>query len=90
MLKIASNIGYEVVNWNVDTNDWRNAYDTTPIINALYEADYTAHDENDSKIVLMHDRPVTVNALDAVIKFYKKRGMEFVNMERCLGVSGYF
>lgn len=90
MLRVASRTGYEVVNWNVDTNDWKTPYDTAPIINSLYENDYAAGDGNDSKIVLMHDRPVTVRALDAVIKFYKKKGMDFVNMERCLGVSGYF
>lgn len=90
MLNVAARLGYEVVNWNVDTNDWRTPYDTTPIIDSLYQQDYAAYDGNDSKIVLMHDRPVTVKALDAVIKFYKKKGMEFVNMERCLGVEGYF
>ena len=68
MLRVASRLGYEIVNWNLDTNDWRYSYDTTPIINSLYENDYGS----DSKIVLMHDRPVTVKALDAVIKYYKK------------------
>ena len=90
MLQVASKLGYEIVNWNLDTNDWRNDYDTTPIINSIYENDYAAHDGNDSKIVLMHDRPITVKALDSIIKFYKKKGMEFVNMEQCLGVKGYF
>ena len=80
-------MGYEVVNWNLDTNDWRSAYDTSPIIATLYAADTGS---KDSKIVLMHDRPVTVKALESVIKFYVKRGYEFVNMEKCLGVKGYY
>lgn len=86
MLRISSKLGYTVVNWNLDTNDWRTPYDTTPMINSIYENDHG----KESKIVLMHDRPVTVKALDTIIKFYKKKGMEFVNMEKCLGASGYF
>lgn len=86
-MRVANKMGYEVVNWNLDTNDWRSAYDTTPIIDSLYAADSGSLD---SKIVLMHDRPVTVQALESVIKFYKRKGYEFVNMEKCLGVNGYF
>lgn len=87
VLRVAKRMGYDVVNWNLDTNDWRLDYDTTPIINSLYAADTGSMD---SKIVLMHDRPVTIQALESVIKFYQRKGYEFVNMERCLGVKGYF
>lgn len=80
-------MGYEVVHWNLDTNDWRHPYDTTPIIDSIYE-----HDDGSkgSKIVLMHDKPITVKALESIISFYKKKGYTFVNMEKCLGTNGYF
>lgn len=86
-MRTTAKLGYEVVNWNIDTNDWRSNYDTTPIIDSLYAADTGSLD---SKIVLMHDRPITVRALESVIKFYKKKGYEFVNMEKCLDAKGYF
>lgn len=86
-MSVAGKLGYEIVNWNVDTNDWRSNYDTSPIMDSVYAAD---NGSSDSKIVLMHDRPITVKALESVIKFYKQKGYDFVNMERCLGVKGYF
>ena len=89
-MSVASNLGYEVANWNLDTNDWRNNHDTAPILNSLHTNDYAAPDGNDSKIVLLHDRLITVKALDSIIKFYKDKGMQFVNLETCLGVEGYF
>ena len=87
VVRVVNRMGYEVVNWNLDTNDWRSNYATSPIIDSLYAADTGSMD---SKIVLMHDRPVTVQALESVIHFYKKKGYTFVNMEKCLGVKGYF
>lgn len=84
---VSSRLGYEIVHWNLDTNDWRTPYDTTPIIDSLYQHDDGTHS---SKIVLMHDKPITVQALDSIINFYKKKGYSFVNMEKCLGMKGYF
>ena len=81
-------MGYEVVHWNLDTNDWRHPYDTSPIIDSVHEQH--EYGSMKSKIVLMHDKPITVKALNSIIKFYKQKGYTFVNMEKCLGMKGYF
>lgn len=88
VLAVTDRLGYKIVNWNLETNDWRLEYDSTPIIEALRAGEYNG--KNSSKIVLMHDRPLTVQALDSVIKFYRKLDYKFVNMEKCLGTKGYF
>lgn len=86
MLQVTEKLGYEAINWNVDTNDWKTSYDHGLIMDSLYAQE----DLHGSKIVLMHDRPFTAETLKSVIKFYQKRGYTFVNMEKCLGISGYF
>lgn len=87
MVSVCNRLGYEIIHWNLDTNDWRYPYDPSPIIDSLYQ-----HDDGalSSKIVLMHDKPITVQALDSIIKFYQNKGYTFVNMEKCLGMKGYF
>ena len=98
VVKVICNQGYEIVNWNLDTNDWRYGASPSTILDALaakegsyYKKDKVVKDSGmSSKIVLMHDRPLTVDFLDSVISFYSKRGYSFVNMEKCLGISGYF
>lgn len=86
VFKITDSLGYRIVNWNVDTKDWQTSYDSQLIIDSLYQRE----DDDSSKIVLMHDRPFTVQVLESVIKFYEKKGFNFVNMEKCLGIEGYF
>lgn len=86
VFKVTNSLGYTIVNWNVDTKDWQTAYDSNLIINSLSQSET----DNSSKIVLMHDRPFTATVLEAVIKIYLKRGYTFVNMEKCLGIDGYF
>jgi peptidoglycan/xylan/chitin deacetylase (PgdA/CDA1 family) len=100
VLQVTSHLGYKVVNWNLDTNDWQTYYSTGAIMDALYAKEavpsYGEYKRTrrgsgmSSKIVLMHDRPLAVQALSSVISFYSKRGYSFVNMEKCLGISGYF
>lgn len=79
---VATGMGYEIVHWTLDTNDWQYDYSYTPVLNTIQAAE-TGHRQ--SKIVLMHDRPLTVKALSSIIKYYKDLGYKFVNMEQCLG-----
>ena len=86
VFKITNSLGYKIVNWNVDTKDWQTTYDYDLIINSLHQS----KTDHSSEIVLMHDRPFTATVLEAIIKIYLKRGYTFVNMEKCLGIDGYF
>lgn len=89
VLDTAKQNGYVIVNWNADSNDWQyGAYDDPQsIIDNLSSQEGS---KMSSKIILLHDRPLTALALKEIIRFYKRKGYWFVNMRDCLGESAYF
>ncbi len=81
--------GYVVVNWNVDSNDWRytaRGYLKDQNINTIYKNVVNSTDEND--IILFHE--IYYNSYDAfckvIDKLYKK-GYRFVTVSQLLGVD---
>ncbi len=81
--------GFVVVNWNVDSNDWRytgRGSSKTQNINTIYNNVIKATDEND--IILFHE--IYYNSYDAfckvIDKLYKK-GYRFVTVSQLLGVD---
>ncbi|MBQ4569698.1 MAG: polysaccharide deacetylase family protein [Ruminococcus sp.] len=81
--------GYVVVNWNVDSNDWRytgRGSSKNSNINTIYNNVIKATDEND--IILFHE--IYYNSYDAfckvIDKLYKK-GYRFVTVSQLLGVD---
>jgi peptidoglycan/xylan/chitin deacetylase (PgdA/CDA1 family) len=89
VIDVAKQNGFKVINWNVDSNDWRYSdYDRPSHMYSQIEGQEGPH--RSSKIVLMHDQYFQKGTLDSVVKFYEKKGYYFVNMEDCLGRSAYF
>jgi peptidoglycan/xylan/chitin deacetylase (PgdA/CDA1 family) len=89
-LAVLRNLGYAVVDWDVDTNDWKthNFADET--------AAYKTMDKDTSStvghITLEHEvYDQTVNQLVPwAIEYIKSKGYKFVTMSECLGVPAYY
>lgn len=70
-----------VVNWSVDTNDWRYRTSEPVVENALT---YTY----DGAIILMHDiHPWSVNAVPQIIDSLRQEGYDFVTVSTLLNIK---
>ncbi|WP_168188639.1 polysaccharide deacetylase family protein [Thermoflavimicrobium daqui] len=78
--------GFLIVNWDVDTNDWRGR---TP--EQMFEViqKFTGN----GSIILHHDgggnRSNTVSSLNKTIQTLKSKGFEFVTVDQMLGIRPY-
>lgn len=76
----------KVILWSVDTRDWN-----SPIVTVENISDVMINNLHPEVINLMHDaggnRKNTVDALPAVIDYYRSQGYRFVNLETMLGIS---
>jgi peptidoglycan/xylan/chitin deacetylase (PgdA/CDA1 family) len=71
-------MGYKVVLWDVDTNDWRKRTSQQMIAEILKTA-------RDGSIILMHDRyQTTLDTTEAVIDALRAKGYEFVTVAELL------
>lgn len=71
--------GMPVIQWNVDTLDWRDRYSNVVAQRAISEA-------RPGSIILMHDiYASTVNAVPAIIKGLRQRGFTLVTVSQLLG-----
>lgn len=78
-------LGYKVIKWSVDTNDWRDQDVDKVLIN-------TMPDIRDGAIILMHDylqKSVTKEALPEMIQSLRWQGYTFVTVDELLGVKAY-
>jgi peptidoglycan-N-acetylglucosamine deacetylase len=67
-------MGYKVVLWDVDTNDWRKRTTQQMVATILKET-------KDGSIILMHDRyQTTLDTTEAVIDALRERGFEFTTV----------
>ncbi|KAA0746712.1 polysaccharide deacetylase [Bacillus sp. BF2-3] len=64
--------GMKVWDWTIDSNDWKLKDNPQQIIE-----DVKRTTTEDVEVVLMHEKPQTLQALPEIIKFYKERGYEF-------------
>ena len=62
--------GYKIWDWNVDTNDWRNT------AGGIKETVKT-YGNGKNVILLMHEKPQTMEAFEFMIKYYADQGYEF-------------
>lgn len=89
-LKVLRKLGYHVVNWDIDTNDWRNHNLDEE------EAAYKTIDKDTSKtlghIALQHEvYDQTVNELTPwAIKYIKSKKYKFVTVSECIGKPAYY
>jgi delta-lactam-biosynthetic de-N-acetylase len=79
--------GYAIINWDVDTNDWRPGRTSSDIVQVVKDT------VQSGSIILMHDgggkRDATVNALPEMIQYLKEAGYEFVTVDQLLDVRPY-
>lgn len=65
--------GYKIWDWNVDTNDWRG--NSAQIMNVVKQ-----YGNGHNVIILMHEKPQTLEAFDALVKYYADNGYEFATV----------
>lgn len=77
--RVCADMGLSVINWDVDTNDWRKGTTADKIVKTVLD------EAKDGSIILMHDRlPTTVPATRQIISELKKRGYTFVTVSQLL------
>ena len=64
--------GIKVWDWTIDSNDWKLKGNPQQIIENVKRTT-----TEDVEVVLMHEKPQTLQALPEIIKFYKEKGYEF-------------
>lgn len=80
-----SHIGYRVINWTVDSKDWRDHNADQVLINTIPNI-------RDGSIILMHDyltHATTQKALPEIIQTLKDQGYTFVTVDKLIGVQAY-
>lgn len=76
---VCAEMGYPVILWDVDTNDWRSGMTTEKIVATVVDK------ARDGSIILMHDRlPSTVPATARIIDELRAKGFEFVTVSQLL------
>ncbi|MCC5911006.1 MAG: LysM peptidoglycan-binding domain-containing protein [Clostridiaceae bacterium] len=82
-------LNYKVINWSVDSVDWRDQDVDQILMNTLPSVD-------GGGIVLFHDaggagqsRAATVSALPEIIETLKMQGYEFVTVDKLLDIPAY-
>lgn len=86
-------LGYTVVNWNIDSDDWRMEYSPASEVarHVIDMIPQRSSNPSRSYIILYHDtvKP-SVEAQRAIIRDLKAKGYKFGNLSECLGdVSVY-
>ncbi|OUB52445.1 polysaccharide deacetylase family protein [Bacillus thuringiensis] len=64
--------GIKVWDWTIDSHDWKLKGNPQQIIENVKRTT-----TEDVEVVLMHEKPQTLQALPEIIKFYKEKGYEF-------------
>lgn len=78
-------MGYKVIQWSVDTKDWRDPDADQVLIN-------TIPDIRDGSIILMHDslpHSAAKEVLPELIHTLRSQGYSFVSLDELLGVDAY-
>lgn len=79
--KVCQELGVVMVNWSVDTLDWKNK-NADKVYNVIMK------DVEDGKIILCHDLyETTVAAIERVIPELKEQGYQFVTVSELLSYS---
>ncbi|MCX7717145.1 MAG: polysaccharide deacetylase family protein [Candidatus Sumerlaeaceae bacterium] len=80
VVEVCERLGYKVILWDVDTNDWRKRT-VDQIVQTIVSG------TEDGSIILMHDRlPTTVPATERAIDALRARGFEFVTVSELLSL----
>lgn len=81
VLSMTQGMGLRVINWNIDTNDWRTNTTADSITSEILKY------ARDGSIVLMHDRyEKSLEATSRSIDLLRADGYEFVTVSTLLGI----
>lgn len=64
--------GIKVWDWTIESNDWKLKNHPEQILENIKKATKT-----DTEVVLLHEKPQTLQVLPEIIAFYKEKGYEF-------------
>ncbi|KAF8975461.1 hypothetical protein BGZ46_009116 [Entomortierella lignicola] len=88
-LRYLRNNGYKIVNWSLDTNDWRHPDDVKASMSAYRSALTSAGAYTRGYISLQHDtiESTAERLAPAAVRFAKDHGFRVVPVGECLGIS---
>ena len=72
-------LGFAVVRWNIETNDWRKTQSSSEVLAAALEA-------RAGNIVIMHDKAKTADVLAQIIAGLRAKGLKLVTVPQLLGI----
>lgn len=85
VIRAANSLGYHVIQWDVDSLDWKN-YGVDSIINTVCNHKHLGN----GSIILMHNGATyTADALETVIKTLKGKGYEIVPISEIIYTENY-
>ena len=85
LVDIANGLGYHVIQWNVDSLDWKD-YGAQDIISRVLNHENLCN----GSIILMHNgAKYTKDALDAVITGLQEKGYEIVPISQLIYTQNY-
>lgn len=71
-----ANAHIKVWDWTIDSQDWELAGNPSQIVRYIKQGT-----TSDREIVLMHEKPQTLEVLPSILKFFKEQGYEFAVYE---------
>lgn len=86
VVKFLRKMGYKIIQWNLDSDDWRMEHDSPPELARHVNRMISSDAHGNSYIILEHDtyRNTVANQLQ-IIRDIKKKGYKLVSMTECLG-----
>jgi len=90
VVEVLLSLGYIIVNWNHDTNDWRHQESYGNIVGYVQNQISFPHIKNEGPIILQHDSlKSSIQLQSGIIRILREKGYEFVSMYECIGEEPY-
>lgn len=90
VVRTLSAMGYLIINWNHDTNDWKFQNNFGTIVSYVQNEISFPRNTDQGPIILQHDSlQSSIRLQSGIIKILRRKGYEFVSMYECLGQEPY-
>lgn len=90
VVEVLISLGYIVINWNHDTNDWRYQDSYGNIVGYVQNQISFPHIKKEGPIILQHDSlKSSIQLQSGIIRILREKGYEFVSMYECVGEEPY-
>lgn len=90
VVETLKSLGYVIINWNHDTNDWRHQDSYGNIVGYVQNQISFPHFKNEGPIILQHDSlRSSIQLQSGIIRILQGKGYEFVSMYECIGEEPY-